>query len=75
MRTLFTLSLLFLLNLKSQSQISSGSVWTWMAGDSVTNQYGEYGTKDQGSSANTPGARTGSANWLGSDGNLYLFGG
>jgi hypothetical protein len=46
-----------------------------MAGDSVTNQYGEYGTKDQGSSANTPGARTGSANWLGSDGNLYLFGG
>ncbi len=53
----------------------ASSEWTWMKGDSMPNQKGIYGIMGIPDSANTPGARWGSATWTDNDGNLWLFGG
>jgi hypothetical protein len=49
--------------------------WTWMSGDSVTNQPGIYGTKYVAGAANTPGARHGAVCWIDENDDLWLFGG
>jgi hypothetical protein len=52
-----------------------GVNWTWVAGDSTTNQVGVYGTKGVADGANKPGARRGSTGWTDGDGNFWLLGG
>ncbi len=49
--------------------------WTWMSGDTVTDQGGIYGTRGVPDPANKPGARWGSVSWTDQQGNLWLFGG
>ena len=44
--------------------------WTWMSGDSVSNQYGVYGQRGVASASNKPGARNGSISWSDANGNL-----
>ncbi|MBS1566542.1 MAG: hypothetical protein JST39_19315, partial [Bacteroidetes bacterium] len=53
----------------------STNKWTWIAGDSVIQKYGVYGTKGTGASANTPGARVAATCWTDNSHNLWLFGG
>ncbi len=52
-----------------------GANWTWMSGDTVTGQYGVYGTKGTPDPANVPGARYRSVSWIDTSDNLWLFGG
>lgn len=49
--------------------------WTWVKGDNIVNQAGNYGTKGIENSGNKPGARYGSRTWTDTNGNLWLFGG
>ncbi|MCK7480551.1 MAG: galactose oxidase [Candidatus Moduliflexus flocculans] len=49
--------------------------WAWMSGSMNADQTGIYGTKGTADPANVPGARYRPASWLGSDGDLWLFGG
>jgi hypothetical protein len=49
--------------------------WTWESGSNTINQLGTYGTLGVAAGANIPGSRGGSANWIDSSGNLWLFGG
>jgi len=49
--------------------------WTWITGSDRAERPGIYGTKGMPSGANVPGARNGSAAWMDSSGNLWLFGG
>jgi len=51
--------------------------WTWVSGSSAVpgNQLGIYGTEGTAASTNVPGGREGSASWIDSTGNLWLFGG
>jgi uncharacterized protein (TIGR03382 family) len=53
--------------------------WTWWSGSDKINPAGAppgvYGSRGVPSAANTPGSRTGGANWVDSDGNLWLMGG
>ncbi len=53
----------------------NGTDWTWMRGDTVTNQNGVYGTKGTPDPANFPGSRYGHVSWIDSSGNFWLFGG
>ncbi len=53
----------------------SGGQWTWMAGSSVTEQPGIYGTKGIPAPGNTPGTRVVASSWTDTSGNLWLFGG
>lgn len=53
----------------------STGLWTWMSGDSTSNQAGVYGTKGMVATANKPGARFRAVNWTDASGNLWLFGG
>lgn len=48
--------------------------WTWMSGSNVLNQTGVYGG-GLPSTANIPGARSGSSFWSDASGKLWLFGG
>lgn len=52
-----------------------GTQWTWVSGDNIANQRGVYGTKGVAEDSNKPGARWGSASWIDSSNNLWLFGG
>ncbi|WP_324083638.1 hypothetical protein [Geomonas sp.] len=52
-----------------------GTNWTWVSGDTVTNQFGVYGSKGVPSAGNKPGSRDGAASWTDSSGNFWLFGG
>ncbi|MBN1524921.1 MAG: hypothetical protein JW904_10580 [Spirochaetales bacterium] len=52
-----------------------GANWTWITGVNSTDRNGTYGTKGIADSANTPGARSGSAYWTDAEGNFWLFGG
>jgi len=49
--------------------------WTWISGSDRPEKFGIYGTQGIPSAANMPGARNGSAAWVGSAGDLWLFGG
>jgi hypothetical protein len=49
--------------------------WTWIAGDSIPNQYGEYGTLGQPAITNNPRARDQMMAWISRDNQLWLYGG
>ena len=50
--------------------------WTWVSGSNAPNQAaGVYGTQGVAASTNVPASRWGSVSWIGSGGNLWLFGG
>jgi hypothetical protein len=49
--------------------------WTWVSGDSSSNEHGVYGVKGIADNINKPGARRNSMNWIDSKDNLWLFGG
>jgi hypothetical protein len=51
----------------------SAGQWTWWGGSD--DQQGTYGTQGNASPSNIPGARYGSASWVDSNGNFWLFGG
>jgi hypothetical protein len=53
----------------------SAGEWTWMGGSAGSNQNGNYGTLGVTSSTNIPGARSQSAVWVDSTGDVWLFGG
>jgi hypothetical protein len=55
--------------------IYDGGNWTWMAGNSSSNQSGVYGDKEVSSPSNVPGARDNAISWTDNGGNLWLFGG
>jgi hypothetical protein len=50
-----------------------GVYWIWISGSNVINQHGIQ--EPFPDPVNTPGARSGSASWIDSSGNLWLFGG
>lgn len=50
--------------------VPSQGTWTWVSGTNQTNQSGIYGT-----SSDAPGSRDWPTTWVGTDGNLWLFGG
>jgi N-acetylneuraminic acid mutarotase len=49
--------------------------WAWMSGSPTGTPNGVYGTMGAASAGNVPGARSDSAGWTDSKGNLWLFGG
>ncbi|MBI2271005.1 MAG: PKD domain-containing protein [Bacteroidetes bacterium] len=50
--------------------------WTWMAGSTLSNQSGIYGTKGIPSPTNNPGGRAETdAMWADAQGNIWMFGG
>jgi len=53
----------------------SNNTWTWVAGSSIKDQAGVYGTQGIESVGNIPGARNSMATWVDESGNLWLFGG
>jgi N-acetylneuraminic acid mutarotase len=64
---------------QSGAQTTAPNQWTWMSGSSTLPSNGfipaVYGTLGTPAAANTPGGRTMTAGWTGSDGHLWLFGG
>jgi hypothetical protein len=52
-----------------------GTDWTWVSGAPVVNQIGIYGTQDEASAENVPGARDHGVGWVDANDNLWLFGG
>jgi len=52
-----------------------GRSWTWVSGDSQTDQPGVYGVQGVADVANRPGARAGSICWVDDREQLWLFGG
>ena len=54
---------------------SFSNTWTWISGGSILNGAGVYGTLEQPLAGNVPGARAGATGWVGSRGQLFLFGG
>ena len=54
----------------------SSNMWTWMQGSSASGLAAVYGTQGIPAPANSPGRRIfGSATWVDTTGNLWLFGG
>ena len=53
----------------------TAETWTWVSGSSTANTDSVYGTLGIASASNVPGGREGSASWIDSGGNLWLFGG
>jgi N-acetylneuraminic acid mutarotase len=53
----------------------SAGEWTWVAGSDLGGQRGTYGLLGTPSANNIPGARFESASWMGSSGDVWLFGG
>jgi N-acetylneuraminic acid mutarotase len=49
--------------------------WTWVGGSNVDEASGSYGTLDNGSTNNVPGARDSAVAWVDGAGNFWLFGG
>jgi hypothetical protein len=60
---------------KYDPSVGEYGVWTWVSGSALAGQSGIYGTKGTPSVLNNPGGRTSSVSWVGSDGNMWLFGG
>ncbi len=52
-----------------------GSKWTWVSGSKSISHKGVYGTKNVADGNNVPGARYGSAMWMDTKGNLWIYGG
>ncbi|MFM7328462.1 MAG: kelch repeat-containing protein, partial [Bacteroidota bacterium] len=50
-------------------------LWTWESGTSTGNQTPVYGLKGVAAQENRPGARLSSMSWIGSSGDLWIFGG
>ncbi|MFM7195158.1 MAG: kelch repeat-containing protein, partial [Bacteroidota bacterium] len=50
-------------------------LWTWESGTSTGNQTPVYGLKGVAAQENHPGARLSSMSWIGSSGDLWIFGG
>jgi hypothetical protein len=53
----------------------STNQWTWVSGDSLTDQFGDWGTLGISNPTNKPSSRAGSVGWTNHNGDLYLFGG
>jgi hypothetical protein len=53
----------------------NGSQWTWVSGSDAGGQAGTYGTLGTRGAGNVPGGRIDAVSWVGTDGNLWLFGG
>jgi hypothetical protein len=51
------------------------NLWTWMSGSNATGATVVPGTAGTAASANTPGARYGTASWSDAAGHFWLFGG
>jgi N-acetylneuraminic acid mutarotase len=49
--------------------------WTWISGDDVVNQTGNYGTIGVAAAGNKPGGRTAATGWMDASGNFWIFGG
>jgi N-acetylneuraminic acid mutarotase len=49
--------------------------WIWVSGDSLVEQFSQYGLRGVPSKDNKPGGRYGSASGTGADGQFYLYGG
>jgi N-acetylneuraminic acid mutarotase len=72
----FTFSLSLILSCAFlNAQLGPSAQWTWVSGNSTTNQHASYGTKGTASPANVPGGRSGSTTWTDPSGKLWLFGG
>ncbi|MCF6261459.1 MAG: kelch motif-containing protein [Gammaproteobacteria bacterium] len=52
-----------------------GTRWTWISGNDVVEQFGNYGTKDVAAATNVPGARSSGVTWVDASNNFWLFGG
>jgi N-acetylneuraminic acid mutarotase len=53
----------------------SGTKWTWVSGSKSVSRKGIYGTKGIADANNVPGSRYGSAMWMDTKGNLWIYGG
>ena len=53
----------------------SANTWTWVNGDNIADQDGDYGSLGVPSASNKPGARCNGVSWSDSTGKLWLFGG
>ncbi len=53
----------------------STNEWTWIKGDTISNQPVVYGVQGAASANNKPGARYASTTWVDSAGNFWLYGG
>jgi N-acetylneuraminic acid mutarotase len=49
--------------------------WTWVSGTATAGQPGSWGTLGSEISSNAPSGRTGTYNWIDSNGTLWLYGG
>src|SRR6188768_1895555 len=54
---------------------SQGGVWTWIHGDNIANQTGNFGTKGVSDPSNHPPALYEATDWKDHQGNLWLYGG
>ncbi len=54
---------------------ASSREWTSVAGASVANSVGVYGTQGSAAAGSEPGARQAASSWIDSSGDLWLFGG
>jgi N-acetylneuraminic acid mutarotase len=52
-----------------------GTSWTWISGNSDSNQPGVYGTKGVAAPVNVPGGREAAVSWTDSGEGMWLFGG
>jgi uncharacterized repeat protein (TIGR02543 family) len=52
-----------------------GTNWTWVSGNNLAGQSGNYGMNGTASLSNVPGSRTSAVSWIDGNGNLWLFGG
>lgn len=57
------------------SSIGAPLDWSWVSGSNYAGQSGVYGAIGTTAAANVPRARNGSASWIDSNGNFWLFGG
>lgn len=59
----------------SSSPIGTNANWTWMKGDSISNQPSIYGSLGVPAVSNKPGARKSEYSWTDASGDFWLFGG
>lgn len=53
----------------------STGLWTWVSGDLIENQFGNYGSRGVASPSNNIRARAYSTSWTDAQGNFWLYGG